>query len=48
MADKTLGFDWNTRFNPPSTPTTIEIDCSKYKQSDSQPQQKSGSDFDKF
>lgn len=48
MADKTLGFDWNIRFNPPSTPTTIEIDCSKYKQSDSQPQQKSGSDFDKF
>ncbi len=48
-ADKSLGYDINTRFTSPSTPTTIEIDCNKYKQASPQQLQKlPASDFDRF
>lgn len=47
--DKSLGYDINTRFTPPSTPTTIELDCNKYKQTNPQQLQKTpASDFDRF
>lgn len=47
--DKSLGYDINTRFASPSVPTTIEIDCNKYKQTNPQQLQKApASDFDRF
>lgn len=50
LADKSLGFDENERFHPPLKAVTVELDCSKYKQSSFTPQlqKSSGSDFDKF
>jgi len=50
LEDKSLGYNINDRFIPPSKSTTIELDCNKYKQSSSAPMQQksSGSDFDKF
>jgi penicillin-binding protein 1A len=50
LADKSLNFNINERFIAPSKPSTIELDCSKYKQASSTQlkQKSSGSDFDKF
>lgn len=50
LADKSLGFDEQERFLPPSQPMTIELDCAKYKQTSAQPLLKkaSGNEFDRF
>ncbi len=49
VQDKTLGYDYDAKFLPPTNDISLELDCNKYKQSvPGQLQKKTSSDFNKF